>query len=67
MTQDKSTATDDRRIVRRKALKKGVGISVRKGTMGFLLLLGGGEYIGSLSDFGLAQEKVLASAILGRL
>jgi len=34
MFADKDTATDDRRIVRRKALKKGVGITVRKGAMG---------------------------------
>ena len=34
MFENKSTATDDRRIVRRKALKKGVAITVRKGTMG---------------------------------
>jgi hypothetical protein len=40
---------------------------VRKGTTGFLLLLGGGEYISSLSDLGLAREKVLAAAVLGRL
>ena len=40
---------------------------VRKGTAGFLLLLGGGEYISTLSDLGLAQEKVLAAAVLGRL
>ena len=40
---------------------------VRKGTTGFLLILGGGQYIDSLSDLGLAQEKVLAAAVLGRL
>jgi hypothetical protein len=40
---------------------------VRKGTTGFVLLLGGGQYIDSLSDLGLAQEKVLAAAVLGRL
>jgi hypothetical protein len=34
MSDKKDTATDDRRIVRRKALKKGVAITVRKGTMG---------------------------------
>jgi hypothetical protein len=40
---------------------------VRKGTIGFMLLLGGGQYIDSLADLGLAQEKVLAAAVLGRL
>jgi hypothetical protein len=40
---------------------------VRTGTTGFLLLLGGGQYIGSLPDLGLASEKVLATAVLGRL
>jgi hypothetical protein len=40
---------------------------VRKGSTGFLLLLGGGQYIDSLPDLGLAQEKVLAAAVLGRL
>jgi hypothetical protein len=40
---------------------------VRKGTTGFKLLLGGGQYIGSLADLGLAQEKALAAAVLGRL
>ena len=40
---------------------------VRKGSTGFLLLLGGGQYIGSLPDLGLAPEKVLAAAVLGRL
>jgi len=40
---------------------------VRKGSQGFMLLLGGGQYIDSLADLGLAQEKVLAMAVLGRL
>jgi hypothetical protein len=40
---------------------------VRKGTSGFLLLLGGGQYIGTLPALGLAQEKVLAASVLGRL
>lgn len=39
---------------------------VRTGSTGFLLLLGGGEYIGSLPDLGLAAEKLLATAVLGR-
>src|SRR5262245_9540212 len=34
MFEKKNTATDDRRIVRRRPLKKGVGITVRKGTLG---------------------------------
>jgi hypothetical protein len=34
MSDQKPTATDDRRIVRRKPLKKGVAITVRKGTLG---------------------------------
>ena len=34
MTEKKSTATDDRRVLRRRALKKGVGITVRKGALG---------------------------------
>ena len=34
MFEKKSTATDDRRIVRRRPLKKGVVITVRKGTLG---------------------------------
>lgn len=34
MFPEKSQAVDDRRIVRRRALKKGVGITIRKGTMG---------------------------------
>jgi hypothetical protein len=34
MSEKKGTATDDRRVVRRKALKKGVAIQVRKGTSG---------------------------------
>ena len=40
---------------------------VRKGSQGFALLLGGGQYIGTLPDLGLAQEKALATAVLGRL
>ncbi len=40
---------------------------VRHGKTGFLLLLGGGQYIDTLPDLGLAQEKVLAAAVLGRL
>lgn len=40
---------------------------VRKGTTGFMLLLGGGQYLSSLADLGLAREKALASAVLGRL
>jgi hypothetical protein len=34
MFEEKDSATDDRRIVRRRPLKKGVGICVRKGTLG---------------------------------
>jgi hypothetical protein len=34
MLEKKEAATDDRRIVRRRPLKKGVAITVRKGTMG---------------------------------
>ncbi len=34
MFEKKSTSTDDRRIVRRRPLKNGVGITVRKGTLG---------------------------------
>lgn len=34
MLDKKDTATDDRRIVRRRPLKKGVAITVRRGTMG---------------------------------
>ena len=34
MSEKKSTATDDRRVLRRRPLKKGVAITVRKGTMG---------------------------------
>ncbi|HEX4592398.1 MAG TPA: PilZ domain-containing protein [Gemmataceae bacterium] len=34
MFEKKDTATDDRRIVRRRPLKSGVGITVRKGTLG---------------------------------
>lgn len=40
---------------------------VRKGKTGFLLLLGGGQYIGALPDLGLGHEKVLAAAALKRL
>jgi hypothetical protein len=40
---------------------------VRKGNTGFLLILGGGQYVGSLPDLGLAQEKILAAAVLGRI
>jgi hypothetical protein len=40
---------------------------VRKGNIGFVLLLGGGQYIDTLPDLGLAQEKVLAAAVLSRL
>jgi hypothetical protein len=40
---------------------------VRKGTTGFLLLLGDGQYVDSLPDLGLAQEKTLAAAVLVRL
>jgi hypothetical protein len=40
---------------------------VRKGSTGFLLLLSDAQYIDSLADLGLAQEKVLAAAVLGRL
>jgi hypothetical protein len=39
---------------------------VRKGTQGFLLTINGPR-IDSLPDHGLAQEKVLAVAVLGRL
>ena len=34
MFEKKDTATDDRRIVRRRPLKKGVAITARKGTLG---------------------------------
>src|SRR5262245_35665094 len=34
MFDKKDTATDDRRIVRRRPLKRGVAITVRKGTLG---------------------------------
>ena len=34
MFEKKSTATDDRRVVRRRPLKKGVAITVRKGALG---------------------------------
>jgi hypothetical protein len=49
------------------ALSKGGGLLyVRKGDAGFLLLIGG-PHIDSLPDHGLAAEKVLATAVLGRL
>jgi hypothetical protein len=49
------------------ALYKGGGLLyVRKGTAGFLLSING-PHIDSLPDGGLAQEKVLAAAVLGRL
>jgi Protein of unknown function (DUF3558) len=41
-------------------------VYTRKGSNGFLLLIDGPQ-IDSLSDHGVAQEKVLAAAILGRL
>jgi hypothetical protein len=41
-------------------------VYARKGSNGFLLLIEGPQ-IDSLSDHGVAQEKVLAAAILGRL
>ena len=40
---------------------------VRKGDTAFLLLLGGAQYIGTLPDLGLTQERTLAAAVLGRL
>jgi hypothetical protein len=49
------------------ALYKGGGLLyVRKGNAGFLLSING-PHIDSLPDGGLAQEKVLAAAVLGRL
>lgn len=49
------------------ALTKGGGLLyVRKGSAGFLLLIGGPR-VDSLSDHGLAAEKILAAAVLGRL
>lgn len=49
------------------ALTKGGGLLyVRKGSVGFLLMIGG-PHINSLPDEGLAAEKVLAAAVLGRL
>lgn len=49
------------------ALYKGGGLLyVRKGSVGFLLTING-PHIDSLPDGGLAQEKVLAAAVLGRL
>ena len=49
------------------ALTKGGGLLyVRKGTAGFLLLVGGPK-IDSSPDHGLAAEKVLATDVLGRL
>ena len=41
-------------------------VYARKGSNGFLLIIDGPQ-IDSLSDHGVAQEKVLAAAILGRL
>lgn len=41
-------------------------VYVRKGTNGFLLIIDGPQ-VDSLADHGVAQEKVLAAAILGRL
>jgi hypothetical protein len=49
------------------ALSSGGGLLyVRKGSSGFLLLIGG-PHIDSSPDHGLAAEKVLAAAVLGRL
>jgi hypothetical protein len=48
------------------ALTNGPLLSVRKGDAGFLLVIGGPN-IDSRADHGLAQEKVLAAAILGRM
>ena len=48
------------------ALTNGPLLSVRKGNAGFLLVIGGPK-IDSTADHGLAQEKVLATAILGRM
>ena len=42
------------------------GLSVRKGSTGFLLVIRD-PHIDSLPDHGLAAEKVLAAAVLGRL
>ena len=44
----------------------GSNLYVRKGNQGFVLIIAGPK-ISGLADRGLAQEKVLASAILGRL
>ncbi len=44
----------------------GVGLSVRKGDKGFLLLMNG-PHIDSLPDRGLAKEKALAALILPRM
>lgn len=49
MAQEQTTTSNaDRRIVRRRALKKGVGLTVRKGTMGLgpNLSIGGVELSG---------------------
>jgi hypothetical protein len=48
------------------ALDNGPLLSVRKGDTGFLLVLGGPS-IDSAADHGLAQEKILATAILSRI
>lgn len=49
------------------ALTKGGGLLyVRKGSAGFLLMIGG-PHIDSQHDEGLAAEKILATAVLGRL
>lgn len=48
------------------ALDNGPLLSVRKGHTGFLLVLGG-PTIDSAADHGLAQEKVLATAILSHI
>lgn len=49
------------------ALTKGGGLLyVRKGSVGFLLLIGG-PHLDAQSDHGLAAEKVLAAAVLSRL
>ena len=40
---------------------------VRKGSVGFQLAFSGGQDIDSLPDLGLAREKALAAAVLGRL
>ncbi len=45
---------------------EGSNLYVRKGDAGFLLEING-PHIDALPDHGLAQEKVLAAAVLGRL